>query len=243
MNNDLFNEFDNYVKKFDLNNEKISDKYKHSYRVYEYAKDIANSLKLDKNDITLAMICSLLHDIGRFSQVKEFDTFIDSKSIDHGDRGYEVLIENNLINKFVSNEEERDIVLFSVKNHNKFAIEETNDERKIMFANIVRDADKIDIMIEQMKEIEDDKKINKKCIDDIMNRKLCNNNSVVSDLDKVIRLLSFVFDINYSRSLEIINEKGVIKEKINLLRENSKLKDIDDIEKQINNYIKERLEC
>ena len=242
MNNDLFVEFDNYVKKFDILDENINLKYKHSYRVYEYAKDISNSLKLSKNDITLAMKCGLLHDIGRFSQVAEFNTFIDSKSVDHGDRGYDVLLENNFINKFTIDDEEKSIILNSVKNHNKLVVDDNLSEKEKLFTNIVRDADKIDIIMTQVNEINDEK-YNNKLIDDILNRKLCNNSSVNTDVDSLLRLLSFIFDINYKRSIEILVDNNILEEKFKLLEHVVDKDTLKSIKDEINIYIKERLEC
>lgn len=245
MNNKLFLEFDNYVKKFDLKNEKIDERYKHSYRVYEYAKIIANSLKLTKEDITLAMMCGLLHDIGRFEQIDKYDELWDYK-IDHGDKGYEVLKENNFISKFTDKEDEQEIILFATKNHNKYNVEETNDERKKLFANIIRDADKLDIMIFQGKILDEDNKINKKLVEEIKEHKMCNNQNVHSDLDSILKFLSFVFDINYKRSFEILLENNFVENEINILKENVEEENqevVDEVKKIIVNYIKERLEC
>ena len=244
MNNKLFLEFDNYVKKFDLQNEKINDKYKHSYRVYEYAKDIANSLKLSKEDIALAMTCGLLNDIGRFSQINDFDTIIDNVSVDHGDRGYNVLKENNYISKYTENEEEKEIILYVTKNHNKMIPEETFDERKKLFCNIIRDSAKLDILMTKGLEIDDNNyKINRKCIEDIKSKKLCNNNSVQSEIDNIIRMLSFIYDINYNRSFEIILENHIVENKIDLIKKYVDNEELDIIKEELISYMKERLEC
>lgn len=243
MDNNMLLEFDNYVKKFDMTNEKILYKYRHSYRVYEYAKDIANSLKFNKDDINLAMKCALFHDIGRFSQIKEYDTYIDSKSIDHGLRGYEVLIKNNFINKISDSEEEKEIILFSVLNHNKFEVEETSNERKKLFANIVRDADKIDIMITQNLEITDNKGFNKKLLDDIKKHTLSKNQSVNTDIDLVLRIICFIFDINYKRSIDILFDNDFINYRLNELKDYLTNEDINNIKEEVTNYLREMKLC
>ena len=78
--------FNKYVKGFDLKNKNIMRKFHHTYRVVEYANDIAVSLKLNDDDIVLAKVCALFHDIARFIQATQYNTFIDSKSFDHGDK-------------------------------------------------------------------------------------------------------------------------------------------------------------
>lgn len=232
MNNNLFNEFDNYVKKFDLDNEKILDKYKHSYRVYEYAKDIANSLKLNKDDISLVMKCALLHDIGIFDKAEVEE---------NTDESFNTLIENNFINKFVSDEEERDIILYTINNYNKEQKEKTNDERKIVFSKIINDANKIDLICTEYV-VNEKEKINNKCIEDIKNKKEINVNSTINNLDKIIRSLSLIYNLNYTRSLEIILNNKTIENKVELLNTYSNY-DFTKIEKEIKNYIKERVGC
>lgn len=83
--------FNDYVKSFDLSNDMIKNKYDHSFRVMKRAEEIAISLNLNEEDIHIASLAGLLHDIGRFNQVKYYDTFEDKKSFDHGDEGYRVL--------------------------------------------------------------------------------------------------------------------------------------------------------
>ena len=46
--------FNKYVKGFDLKNKNIMRKFHHTYRVVEYANDIAVSLKLNDDDIVFS---------------------------------------------------------------------------------------------------------------------------------------------------------------------------------------------
>lgn len=58
------------------------------------------SLGLDQDEIDLASLIGLLHDIGRFEQLKRYNCFIDSKTIDHALLGVQILFDDNLISKF-----------------------------------------------------------------------------------------------------------------------------------------------
>ena len=71
--------FNNYVKQFDLKNKHIMGKFHHSYRVMEFAIDIAKSLELGEKDIYIASLAGLLHDIGRFNHIKIYNTYSDEK--------------------------------------------------------------------------------------------------------------------------------------------------------------------
>ena len=96
--------FDEYVYGYDMNESPISLKYQHSYRVMNICKEIAQDLNLNEEDTKLAMIIGLLHDYARFEQWKQFKTFDDALSIDHGDLAVKMLFANNEIEKFENND-------------------------------------------------------------------------------------------------------------------------------------------
>ena len=230
--------FNDYFKTFDIHNAKILGKFHHSYRVMEYAKEIAKSLNLSEDKIMLASTCALLHDISRFIQIKSYDTFLDSESFDHGDKSYEILKENNFINKFTNDEYEQKMILVSVKNHNKFKIEDNLSDDELLFCKIVRDADKIDIMIEQSNSINDGiYEIKKSLLDDIYNKRLCNNDNTETQIDYVLRTISFIFDMNYNYSLQYLIDKNIIKNKFNILESNV---NIEELKEYLNDYLKLR---
>ena len=68
-------EFEKYVDHYDSNNLNVRRKINHSYRVVKVAETIAKSLKLSIEDIKLVKLIALLHDIGRFEQIKKYNTF------------------------------------------------------------------------------------------------------------------------------------------------------------------------
>ena len=91
--------FKEYVSNYNLQDGKIALKVAHILRVSELSKKIATSLNLSEEDIKLAELIGLLHDIGRFEQVRKYNTFIDKISINHGEYGVKILFEDNLIEK------------------------------------------------------------------------------------------------------------------------------------------------
>ena len=50
----------------------------------------------DRNDAWIAHAVGLLHDTARFSQYRDYQTFQDSASFDHGDRGAETVSYTHL---------------------------------------------------------------------------------------------------------------------------------------------------
>ena len=108
MKNDAIKIFEQYISKFDLNNEKIRWKYLHSYRVASLMEWLAKKLKLSKNDVIVAYILGLFHDIGRFPQLDKFDSYNDL-NIDHGDLGYKILKEEGLLDKILDKKALEDV--------------------------------------------------------------------------------------------------------------------------------------
>ena len=78
-------EFIKYTENYDLTDENLDGKQKHSLRVMQISEEIARDLKLNQEEIKLAALIGLLHDIARFEQYTKYKTFRDLDSIDHGD--------------------------------------------------------------------------------------------------------------------------------------------------------------
>ena len=75
--------FQEYTGTYDIHDEKIRLKVEHTYRVADISEQIAEKLGLSEEDIALAWLIGMLHDIGRFEQLRRFHTFVDSQSIMH----------------------------------------------------------------------------------------------------------------------------------------------------------------
>ena len=78
-------EFKNYVKNYNPQDPKIALKISHIERVSQKAKELAISLNLSQEDINLAELIGLLHDIGRFEQIRIYNTFMDKDSVNHAE--------------------------------------------------------------------------------------------------------------------------------------------------------------
>ena len=246
-------EFEKYVEKYDSKNPKIDRKIKHSYRVIDVAEDIAKSLKLAEEDITLAKLIALLHDIGRFEQIRIYNTFSDKDSIDHADFGVKVLFEDNLIRNFIKEDRFDNIIYKSIKNHNKYKIEEGLSERELLHTKIIRDADKTDIFEVYIREIESNEdaifnfnelpkqKISEKVLEAVKENRLVNSFDTVTEIDKYIRALAFIFDFNYKEGLEIVKNKKYIDRLINRIRTDENSKILNFINNTINKFIDKRL--
>lgn len=226
--------FDNYVAKYDIKNEKILLKVNHIYRVAEITRNIAISLNLSQEDVNLAELIGLLHDIGRFEQVKRYNTFNDHKSIDHGKFAVDLLFGEGLINEFEIEEKYYDIIKKAVYNHNKAKIEEGLNEKELLHSKIIRDGDKIDIYYV----LTTDKTINTYNCEDMSKETFSEN--IITDFfekhlieyknrktygDLWVCHIAYIFDFYYKKSYFLIKEKkylDLLLEKMNFQNEETK---------------------
>lgn len=136
----------NYMNKAknDFQKIHINRKIEHSKRVNKFAVEIAEDLGLTKHEIYLINIASLLHDIARFKQFYEYNTYIDNLSFDHGEEGVKIIEEENVLEEL--NEYDRKIIKEIVKLHNYINLPDNLLPKLRLYASIVRDADKLDWM-------------------------------------------------------------------------------------------------
>lgn len=247
--------FSEYIKPYNINNSKIRLKIKHTFKTVEAAKEIAENLKLTKEQTLLAELISLLHDIGRFEQLRIYDTFKDKDSIDHADFGVKILFEDGLIRKFIKDTKYDDIIYKAIKNHNKFKIEVGLNKEELLQAQIVRDADKTDIFRVFVEDIEKNnnvlynyKEIAKETISSKIMEKFekyeqAARNEFDRNIDSYINIISFIFDYNYITGLKIIKEKNYIEKIMKPLCIYDETKEqMQKIIKIANTYINERIE-
>ena len=116
----------------------------HTGYVTANARALAKHLGCDAHDTARAEMIGLFHDVGRFRQYAVHQTFNDAVSEDHAELGLKVLAEEvDFLDRL--SPQDADMVRFAVKYHNKKEIAPTDDERKLFFAKLIRDADKLDI--------------------------------------------------------------------------------------------------
>ena len=146
MDTNLRDAFAQYVSAYNVEDPKIRLKIDHSYRVADLAEQIAASL--DGADPAFAWRIGLLHDIGRFEQVRRYNTFIDVISVDHGQFGADQLLHEGVLEQLgvrdLSEEQTRQLEL-AIRWHSAYRIPEGLTEQERMYCDILRDADKIDI--------------------------------------------------------------------------------------------------
>ena len=242
-------EFTKYTNNYLEYGEMIQLKINHTLRVVDLCERIAKSLNLTEEEIYISKIIGLLHDIGRFEQWRKYNTFRDQSSVDHAGCGVVVLKKDNLIRKFIKDDSYDDIILKSIKYHNKLEMPKDLDPKTELFLKIIRDADKIDILklyaVEEFKRELDDVEFSKEVYESLLNHKCISKRDLKSKSDRMALVLGFVFDTYFKESYRILKETkyfdiiiDIYKKKTN----NEKLKEqFEEMRKIINEYIEVNL--
>ena len=233
-------EFRNYVKKYDINNPRIALKIAHIERTSQMARKLAENVNLEKEDIELAELIGLLHDIGRFEQVRIYNTFSDKDSVNHGELGAKILFEDGEIRRFIEDNKYDNIIKIAIVNHNRNKEKmQWSNEKEELHSKIIRDADKIDILYIftfEEKEVAwgkadmSDETITDEIYREFMNKESINYKKRETIADKLVCHFAFIYDFNYNYSLQVIKESGYIDKIYKRFKFND-----NDTEKKYNN--------
>ena len=264
----VINAFAEYVRNYDPSDEKIKLKIDHTYRVAGLCQSIAKSLNLSEADVDIAWLLGMLHDIGRFEQIRRFGTFSDADSVDHAEFGADLLFKEGLIRKFAEgyyekcelvgagNEEagqaysrqkdcQKDykedcdegklnseqvkcnegklagLLELAIRQHNKYRVKEGLTERQLMFCNILRDADKVDIFkvnaevpMEIIYDVTTEELkngiITKEVLDSFYRKETVLKSLRKSAVDHIVGHISLLFEIVYPESYRQAKEQGYV---------------------------------
>lgn len=215
--------FKNYTNKYDVEDGKISLKIDHTYRVAKLSDRISDYIGLNSEDADIAWLIGMLHDIGRFEQVRRYGTFIDSRSVDHAELSADLLFNDGLISDFCDFPSaklyDECIIESAIRAHNKYRIPSEYDERKKLFSKIIRDADKIDILKvnveipqEVIYDVTTEELMNAEISEDVIrafNEGHCVLRSLKkTPMDNLVGHLSLIFELEFGISYRIVKEQG-----------------------------------
>ncbi len=223
-------------------------KLEHSIKVGCHAKAIAEDEKWSAIEIEVAGILGILHDVGRFSQIVEFGTFSDPDSVNHGERGYEVVRSEGVLLPLP--EEIQTALLNGIRHHNASRIPEKLDETSVRYLQLVRDADKLDIFrvihkairkntIEEQPEItlnvDIDGPVNPVALSELENHHNVSYENIKSLADFGLTQLSWIYDLNYRYSFKYVADCDILTIITNMLPQNP---DVVRAIDNISNYLR-----
>ena len=215
-------EFDRYLSGFDRDNEKIRLKIIHTNEVVLCAREIARRMNLTKEDRDLAEVIALLHDIGRFEQVRKYNSF-EPGTMDHANFGVKLLFGSDTpwIRTFVESDQWDDIIRESIGRHSDYSLGFIEDDRVLLHAKLIRDADKLDNcrvkLVDDMKILVgmDAREVGIQPVTDIVFQACMDGKSVrsadrITKMDYWISYIAYFYDINFRETFQIIKENDYV---------------------------------
>ena len=241
--------FARYTGNYDVDNDKIKLKIEHTYRVADLCDKIAKDLGLSSYDVDMAWLIGMLHDVGRFEQLRKYGTFSDADSIDHAHYAAEILFDDGEISGHIGNnvdickDTSKDgnltdigIIRKAIWNHSAYRIEEGLDGRTVLFCNIIRDADKIDIFkvindtpIGIIYKVSNEDAVNAGISADVM-QAIKEQHAVLRSLkktpaDHIAGHIALAFELVFPVSLRIAQEQGYLDKLMNFRTCNNNTKE------------------
>ncbi|OFW84245.1 MAG: hypothetical protein A2018_07015 [Alphaproteobacteria bacterium GWF2_58_20] len=188
-------------------------KYHHTLRVRDLCVRIAQRMSWPEEDVAAAAAVGLLHDVGRFPQILDYGHFRDHDSFNHARRSMEIVRDGGWLSECP--EDERLAILGAIDQHNHVALAEGLPERADRLARIIRDADKIDILMcvfDDLKAQADltDRMPNPALLAQLGMRQPICYADVKSFPDMLVAWLVWPYDLNYAPSRQILRESGAL---------------------------------
>jgi len=227
--NSICNDVIDYMLSFQSSDPLIHLNYalkrEHIHRVVNYSELLAKSIECEDDVLLLSKLAALLHDIGRFDQFQKYQTFNDFISEDHAEIAVQLINAHKWL-KDLSEENQTNLIK-AVSFHNKIAIPKNERPEVTLLSQILRDADKLDILDLAVKEysnqnknrnnsftldLENSSTISKLIAKSFIAEKLPNKSDMKTITDFKLIQMAFVFDLNLRESFSIVNKKGYLKQ-------------------------------
>lgn len=218
------NAFKEYTDRYNSEDGKIKLKIDHTYRVAAISDKISDALNLSGTEKDIAWLNGMLHDIGRFEQIKRYGTFNDAESIDHAALSADLLFDEGLIKEYIDTDQSgiAEVLQISedaIRAHNMYRIPEILSEKSNLYARILRDADKIDILrvhidtpMEVIYNVSREEVYNSGVTPEVMDafyEEHCILKSLrKTPMDTLIGHLSLCYELEFPISFQIVKEQG-----------------------------------
>lgn len=241
--------FKKYTDAYDASDEKIKLKIDHTYRVAELCERIARAEGMSAPDVELAWLLGMLHDVGRFEQLRRYGTFMDDESIDHAQFGANILFTEGKIRDYIASDEEDELIETAIRVHNVYRIPQNLPARTEKLSHVLRDADKIDILkvnvevpLEEIYDVTTEElrnaEISKAVMESFYEHHATLRGIRHTVADHVVGHISLVFELVFAESIRIVEEQGYLDQLLHLESDNPKtLEQFGELREEMGRYL------
>lgn len=212
--NEMYLWVDKYIKTFYTDDADIQEnillKEKHTKFVAQISKKLAKNLGLNAHDQLLAEMIGLFHDIGRFKQYSIYRTFNDRLSENHSLLGLKEIAQLELLSRLQN--EDLEILKFAIENHNAISIAQVDNDRWLLFAKIIRDADKLDIyrVLQPSLTLSDGSGYSENFMQSFLKGQQCDYAEIQTQADRKLVRLLWMYNIYFGWTMRKIIECGYV---------------------------------
>ena len=238
--------FEQYVRKYDMNNVNIKAKYFHSLKVMEIAKELANGLGIfDEEEISVIELIGLFHEIGNFSLTPNYH--IDDDIDDAYDKTINILFTKGLIREISKETKYDNIIKMALYAYDKDGFPSDIGEKEKHICAIIKDAHNLDSFRLFVNYPYVDTRIssypNNLVYENFTKFKTISPRVTDNASDTVLMVLSKMYAFNYKYSYYLLKENNYVAKLFDSLTFDNK--EIEDFYKKIfmvlNNYIDKRI--
>ena len=195
---------------------------------------------------------ALFHDVGRFPQFAQYRTYKDVRSVDHCRLGVEVLAQEGILSCL--RREEQQWVERAVECHGRKALPSDLRGQALLFAKLIRDADKLDIyriVVGSYRayrqdpakysfeiELPDEPGHSPAVLDAVAGGRVVDYLDLRTMNDMKLCQLGWVYDLNFAASIERLKQRGYIEELLSLLPQTP---DMAKVSEKIHSYMAAKL--
>lgn len=239
-------QFELYLNNYDREDEKVKLKIIHTYGVVDCILEIAGRMGLVREDRELAGLIGLLHDIGRFEQLKRYDSF-EPDTMDHAAFGTEILFKEGMIRTFIKEDRWDSVIRTAIERHSDFKLEDISDERTLLHARLIRDADKLDNCRVKLEDAVETMlgvtagevgraEISTEVMEQFLRKESILSSTRRTKMDYWLSYMAYFFDINFRETLDIIEEKNYVNRLIDRIPYSNQetKKKMDTVRKMLN---------
>jgi hypothetical protein len=226
-------------------------KEKHTERVCKNMTLLGKALGLSNEEMVLTETMALFHDVGRFKQYAIYGTFKDADSENHALLGLRELVAHNVLE--ICTKDERKWITKAIANHNAITIPNKENGKSLFYVRLLRDADKLDIwrvFIDYYNTrdkqpnpvvdfgLPDDPSFSPQVLSALSEERIVRFQDLRTVNDFKLLLLSWVFDLNFTISIQVVKDREYI-EKIGAILPNSQ--ETKKVLKHMHDYMERHL--
>ena len=234
--------FEQYVRKYDMNNIDIKARYFHSLKVMELCRDLATGLGIfSDEEVAVCELIGLFHEIGNFSKTPNYK--MDDDINDAYNRTIDVLFTKGLIREISKDTKYDNIIKMALYAYDKDGFPSDIGEKEKHICAIIKDAHNLDSFRLFVNYPYVDTRIdaypNNLVYDEFKKFHTISPKMSENSSDTVLVVLSKMYSFNYRYSYYLLRKNNYITKMMDSLTFDNK--EIENFFKQImgvlNNYI------